>query len=270
MTGSQPYTDVQGTFTLPSLTTSETCDSFASEWVGIDGHGGSDLIQAGLDESAVALYGSNAGECDAPNGYYISVWWEILPQYPTEVLVPNWDDGSATNVTAGDQITVTIGQVSDSDCSPATQCWGIKVTDDTTGETFVTDQPYSGPGASAEWIVEDIDQPDNPDCTANPSPPPYECPMPDYTPAVQFTGLGITPSTYSNLYSETLVQDGEAVSTPSTLDDNYDFSVSYTGGTEGAPEGRGSGVIVTSHPLASVAPPPSHQGKPIVVHPTAR
>ena len=258
MTGSQAYTYVQGTFTVPSLTTSETCNSMAAQWVGIDGSGltggpgDQDLIQAGINETAVDL---TNGTCGAPNNFYISVWWEILPQYQTQVLIPSWDNGNpATDVSPGNQITVTIGQVSSSDCTSLSSgytCWGIEVEDDTTGETFITDQPYDGPGSSAEWIVEDPSQATNPNCTTNPNPPPYECPMPNYTPAVQFTGLDTTPSTYSNLYSETLVQNGVAVSTPSSLADNYDFSVSYTGSTQAAPEGSGSRLPITSYPLGT-------------------
>ena len=252
MTGSQQYSHVQGTFTVPSLTTGETCNSFMAEWVGIDGYNNQDLIQAGVNESAT---NPTTGTCNGPNTFFTSVWWEILPSYESEVLIPTWNDGSSASVKPGDQVTVTIGQVSNSHCPSGTsECWGIEVTDDTTGESFITDQPYNGPGASAEWIVEDIDQATNPACTTNPNPPPYECPMPNYTPSVQFTGLDITPSTYSNLYSESLVQNGLAVSTPSTLATNYDFSVSYTGGTQGAPEGSGGRLPITSHPLGSVVP----------------
>ena len=260
MTGSQPYTELQGTFTVPDLTTSETCDSKAVEWVGVDGSGltggpgDQDLIQAGIQESAT----DGNGACGAPDNYYISVWWEILPEYQTEVPITSWDNGDpTTDVQPGDQVTVTIGQVSARSCSSLPSgdtCWGIEVQDDRTGEVFITDQPYGGPGSSAEWIMEDPSQASNPDCTTNPSPPPYECPMPDYTPAVQFTGLGITPSTYNNLYEEVLVQNGQAVSSPSALDDNYDFDVSYTGGTQGSPEGSGSHLAITSHPLSGVVP----------------
>lgn len=227
----------------------------AAEWVGIDGWGGTpganDLIQAGINETAVDQAN---GTCGAPSNFYISVWWEILPQYQTEVLIPSWNDGSTATANPGDQITVTIGQVSSSDCTSLPSgytCWGIEVEDNTTGETFITDQPYDGPGSSAEWIVEDPSQATNPNCTTNPNPPPYECPMPAYTPAVQFTGLGATPNTYANLYSATLVQNGVAVSTPSQLANNYDFSVSYTGGAQAAPEGSGSRLPITSYPLGT-------------------
>ena len=250
MTGSQAYSHVQGTFTVPSLA-SESCNSFMAEWVGIDGYSNQDLIQAGVNESAT---NPATGTCDAPRRFYTSVWWEILPNYEYEVPIPTWANGSFATVSAGNQVTVTIGQVGGNYCpSETSQCWRIDVIDDTTGGTFVTYQPYSGPGASAEWIVEDIDQAGNTTCTANPNPPPYLCPMPNYTPAVQFTGLGFTPNTYSGLYSLTMVQK-VAVSAPSQLADNYDFSVSYVGGSQASPEGLGASLPITSHPLGSVAP----------------
>jgi hypothetical protein len=251
MTGSQAYSHVQGTFTVPSLTASESCNSFMAEWVGIDGYSNQDLIQAGVNESAT---NPATGTCDAPRRFYTSVWWEILPNYEYEVPIPTWANGSFATVSAGNQVTVTIGQVGGNYCpSETSQCWRIDVIDDTTGGTFVTYQPYSGPGASAEWIVEDIDQAGNTTCTANPNPPPYLCPMPNYTPAVQFTGLGFTPNTYSGLYSLTMVQK-VAVSAPSQLADNYDFSLSYVGGSQASPEGLGASLPITSHPLGSVAP----------------
>ena len=263
MTGSQGYTGVQGTFTVPSLATTETCGSIASQWVGLDGSrvsggpGDDDLIQAGVQESA----NGGQGTCGAPNNFSVSVWWEILPQFPSEVPVTYWDDGNpADDVKPGDQLTVTIDQVSNSTCSPASECWGIEVQDGTSGEVFVTDQPYSGPGSSAEWIVEDPSQATNAQCNTNPVPPPYECPMPEYTPAVQFMGLGTTPSEHSHLFKEILVQKGQPVSIPSTLDSNYNFDVSYTGATQNGPRGSASRLVVADHTLGSVVPPSGRFG----------
>jgi hypothetical protein len=50
--------------------------------------------------------------------------------------------------TAGDRVTVDIS-------GPATPgYWSISVTDDTNGQTFSTDQWYSGARISAEWATE--------------------------------------------------------------------------------------------------------------------
>jgi hypothetical protein len=255
MTGTQGYTGVQGTFTVPNLGTTETCDSIASQWVGLDGWGAANspgddgLIQAGVQESATG----GQGTCTVPNDFYVSAWWEIMPQYPSEVPVTYWDNGnSADDVKPGDQVTVTIDQVSASACSPASECWAIEVQDDTSGEVYMTDQPYGGPGSSAEWVVEDPSQATNPHCDTNPVPPPYECPMPEYTPAVQFTGVGTTPGGHTHLFKEILVQKGQPVSTPSPLSGNYNFDVSYTGGTQNGPQGPATRLAITDHPLGSL------------------
>ena len=44
-------------------------------------------------------------------------------------------------------MTVAINQVN------GTQ-WGITLTDNTNGQSFTTDQTYTGPASTAEWIVE--------------------------------------------------------------------------------------------------------------------
>jgi hypothetical protein len=263
MTGSQGYTGVQGTFTVPSLATTESCGSIVSQWVGLDGSrvaggpGDDDLIQAGVQESA----NGGQGTCGGPNNFSVSVWWEILPQFPSEVPVTYWDNGNpADDVKPGDQVTVTIDQVSNSTCSPESECWGIEVQDDTSGNVFMTDQPYSGPGSSAEWIVEDPSQATNAQCNTNPVPPPYECPMPEYTPPVQFTGLGTTPSEHGRVFKEILVQKGQPVSIPSALDNNYNFGVSYTGGTQSGARGSATRLVVAGHTLGSVVPPTSGFG----------
>ena len=44
-------------------------------------------------------------------------------------------------------MTISIGQLSGSQ-------WAMTLTDATNGESFTTDQTYTGPAATAEWIVE--------------------------------------------------------------------------------------------------------------------
>ncbi|MHB1526773.1 MAG: G1 family glutamic endopeptidase [Candidatus Dormibacteria bacterium] len=195
--GNGPYTAVQGTFNVPSIYASST-NTDTAEWVGIDGypHTNTSLIQAGIDEPYDA----------STNTYQIRAWWEILPAYPTMVLIPAVDMSVAT----GDSIAVTIGQVSGT-------VWGITVTDNTTGQTFTTDQTYTGPLASAEWIV--------------------EAPTTESTGTVRTLG-GYSPDvTFSNLRmagpeaaltDEIMVQNGVQVSTPSALTSSG-FNVAYTG-----------------------------------------
>ncbi|MGH7609380.1 MAG: G1 family glutamic endopeptidase, partial [Candidatus Dormibacteria bacterium] len=52
-----------------------------------------------------------------------------------------------TNLAPGDAITVTISHVSGTN-------WSIAVDDATQHETFITNQTYTGPAQSADWILE--------------------------------------------------------------------------------------------------------------------
>jgi hypothetical protein len=233
--GPQPYTSATGTFTVTSPTSSDTCDNVLGEWVGIDGAGGSqNLIQAGVGVY-VAKYAN--GQCDN-HAYGVYPWWEVISpnSTPPATAIINWDQGplagDPATVGIGDKVTVTLGQVADSACSPATECWQIEVTDDTTGGVYVTDQPYAGPGASAEWVVENPDQTSNADC------PDYNgvylCPPADFSPAVQWSGLSATPDAASGWTELSMTMPGcsgscQAVYQPSSISTSpsLGFSVGY-------------------------------------------
>ena len=194
--GDGPYTAVAGTFNVPNLYAAST-QTEAAEWVGINGVGlGTPLIQAG----AVETYQPST------NLVYTQAWWEILPTDPTMVLIP----GSSLYVVPGDQVTVTIEEVT-------ATIWGITLTDNTTGQTFTTDQTYTDSLASAEWIVEAP--------TAQPAGTVDT--LGDYAPAVTFSSLGVT-GTQTALDDWIMVQNGVQVSTPSALTSSG-FSVDYTG-----------------------------------------
>jgi hypothetical protein len=133
-----------------------------SEWVGVDGASSSDtaLIQAGVYES--------------PNpanlvGFDVQAWWEILPAAETDI--------TTVAVKAGDTISVTLWELT-------ATTWEINLTDVTNGQSFTTPpEQYSGPGSSAEWVVEADAQ-----CR-------FRChlsPLAPYSPAVVFNDLGMT------------------------------------------------------------------------------
>ncbi len=237
-TGALAATSVTGTFTVPELTYAASCNDAMAVWNGIDGYNNEYLIQAGVALQTVAPYGSTAGSC-TPGYYYIVPWWEVIT--PTnaapETYIETWDNGSQAVVNVGDQVTVTVYQVSSGE-------WNIILVDNTTGGTFDYYQyygsylSYAGPGASAEWIVEDTDQPSNPNCTW-PGSGFYLCPMPTYGPPVSFTG---TSFNFSGVYGATdqiymVDQIGNVVSQPSSLGTNGDFTVSYVGSGTNAPYG---------------------------------
>ncbi len=188
--GNGPYTSVTGTFNVPSLQSGVPCTAEMGEWVGIDGYSNSSLIQAGIGEY-----------CDPnnPSLFYIKPWWEILPALSNPI--------TSVSVAPGDQITVTIGQRSGT-------VWTITLTDNTNGETFTTYQTYTGPGSSAEWIVEAP-------TTANG----IQTTLAPYSPNVNFNSIRVTGS-YTTLTECIMVQNGYYVSTPSPLGSNG-FSVAY-------------------------------------------
>ncbi|WP_298210038.1 G1 family glutamic endopeptidase [Ferrimicrobium sp.] len=159
------FNAITGTFTVPTLSANQPayCDSgqatpgcSLSEWVGIDGATNSSLIQAGVE-----LTPQGNGST-----YQIFPWWEILPNVQTNV--------NTLSVNSGNQITVNIFKTTKANN------WEIQIINDSTGASFNTKQPYSGPGTSAEWITE------APSTTSN-----TILEVPTLSSPVTFTSLGI-------------------------------------------------------------------------------
>jgi hypothetical protein len=195
-----PYTVVKGTFTVPSPVAGTSPRAQVAEWVGVDGTSASDpsLIQAGVDEQA---------DPESPGGLDVAPWWEILPATATPI--------TTVPVSVGDEVTVTIWQVSGT-------TWEINLVDDNTGKGFSTPpEHYTGPGSTAEWVVEATAE-----CR-------FECrtaPLAPYSPAVSFTDLGMA-GPQKSLDEITMVQGPGTVSTPSAINPNG-FQVTYTGTRE--------------------------------------
>jgi hypothetical protein len=185
-----PYTEVEGTFTVPELT-SYVPDSIFAEWVGIDGfpNGNNSLIQAGFLEA-----------WQDSNTIVGGAWWEILPAPAT--FIPS----HTMSVNPGDQVSVAISQVSGSE-------WSIVLYDQTNEQSFSTEQSYDGPESSAEWIVEAP--------TANGA----QSTLAPYSPDVEFTSLAAVGSE-TNLWDVLMVQADEQVSTPSDMSSSG-FAVAY-------------------------------------------
>ena len=185
-----PFSQVMGTFTVPSLPAGTPRADQMSVWVGIDGgNGDNSLIQAGFNESP---------DSASPSGFVIQPWWEILPASETYI--------NSVDIAAGDTVTVAIEQVN------GTQ-WGITLTDNTNGQSFTTDQTYTGPASTAEWIVEAL--------TVNGG----VSTLAPYSPAVGFSDLGFVGSD-TTLEEVVMMQGGVQVSTPSVLTTDG-FDVAY-------------------------------------------
>jgi hypothetical protein len=192
-----PYTVVKGSFTVPSPAEGTPGGDQVSEWVGVDGMSASDssLIQAGVEEYPDPY---------DPAGFVVQPWWEILPAAETNI--------TTMTVNAGDDVTVTIWQVSGT-------TWEIRLVDDTTGQGFTTPpEQYTGPGSTADWVVEATTE-----CQ-------FQCQtsqLAPYSPPVSFSDLGMSGAPKS-LNEVTMVQGQGVVSTPSALSPDG-FTVSYTG-----------------------------------------
>ncbi len=177
--GSGPFTKVSGTFNVPGIG-AEPVSTDVSEWVGVDGITNSSLIQAGINEEY-----SNSN-----NQVQITAWWEILPAASTTI--------TSLDVSPGDSVTVSLQQLSAAE-------WAITVADNSTAHTFTTEQQYSGPQASAEWIVE------------APLVNSGEAVLAPYYPDVTFSSLSTSgPVNSADLFA--MVQNGSQVATPSLAD----------------------------------------------------
>jgi hypothetical protein len=124
--GTGAYHAITGAWTVTAVAKSRRA-TYSSSWIGIDGYNNSNLIQTGTE----ADYYNGSAHYDA--------WWEILPA--AETVIPS------ISVRPGDHMTADIHLLSGNS-------WSITIQDTTTGQSFTTNQTYSGPGTSAEWIEE--------------------------------------------------------------------------------------------------------------------
>lgn len=120
------YSSVTAQWSVQAVSPSRQ-PTYSSEWVGIDGFSNSSLIQTGTESD----YYNGAAHYDA--------WWEILPAPETPI--------SSFAVHPGDLMSATITKVSGTS-------WTITIRDITSNKSYTTQQTYTGPGTSAEWIEE--------------------------------------------------------------------------------------------------------------------
>jgi Peptidase A4 family len=209
ITGST-YTAVTGNWTVPSVAPSNTV-TYSAAWAGIDGFNNNSLIQTGTEQDnlfGIPRYGA---------------WWTTSAQGFAEQTITTGCTGSGScgRVVPGDRMTASInGSIGGA--------WTITLSDSTQSWSF-TEGPiaYSGPGTSAEWIME------------APSGLGGVLPLAHYSSPMTFD-----PGTVNNNANPTLVasnggemiQGRQVVSIPSGPDTDTDgFNMAYGSTAPGAP-----------------------------------
>jgi hypothetical protein len=138
----KPMNSVSAEWNVPSVTLADT-PQLSGDWIGIGGYEGKDpkgLIQIGTD--------SDTGLTD--NGVrvnYYDAFWECFPA-------------------AGEHIpgfTVNAGDAMQSSIVKQGTDWAMTLTDKTTGQNFQKTVACSPEPHTAEWIIENVAQPGQPD-----------------------------------------------------------------------------------------------------------
>lgn len=220
------FSDVTGTFVVPTITSLPvSCNDVASAWVGVDGGTSTDtwLLQVGVN---IGTENYQTGTCDTSK-VAVSPWVDILTpgnEAPATTEL-KWDagplSGEAATVSPGDKVRVTVQEVS-------TGVWQVTLDDLSTGGVWLQTVDWGGPGQTAEWVVEDPDQPDNPSCTYNPSGTNiYMCPLPAFS-QVSFSDLGASPGGSAASWEQSSVSGQDGSMTPGQLYADGAFDVSYS------------------------------------------
>jgi hypothetical protein len=143
-TTTHQYSAVTAVWDVPPvvLSSSDGATDYSSLWVGLDGDGTKDLVQAGTEQDAVDFFGTTFA------GYY--AWSELLPNQPTE--------NSVFDVNAGDEMDVEVWIGTGSGApNPNGSLGSFRIIDETQGEEARFDTALDGTkynGTEAEWIME--------------------------------------------------------------------------------------------------------------------
>jgi hypothetical protein len=143
----EPYDWVRGRWRVPAVT-GEIQKAYSAMWVGLDGDGTKDLVQAGTEGDAVTYHFPWFKLTIA--SYY--AWSEFLPQQPNSVQVGGFE------VRPGDDMLVEVW-IGDAGGSPSLSgSQGVFMfTNFTTGRSTTVYTPVGGtrvPGYAAVWIME--------------------------------------------------------------------------------------------------------------------
>ena len=96
---SPPYDWVKGAWSVPAVSGELGQTTYSALWVGLDGDGVADLVQAGTEQDCVLFLLPPATFITLSTFY---AWTEFLPQQPTEQIINNFP------VNAGDHIVTEV------------------------------------------------------------------------------------------------------------------------------------------------------------------
>ncbi|HUY63735.1 MAG TPA: G1 family glutamic endopeptidase [Acidimicrobiales bacterium] len=152
-TSSAPYTSVGATWTVPTVSPSESA-TYSATWAGIDGF---DRSKATNDSSAgdsnYPLIQAGTEQDSRYNLTSYAAWW-------TTSGFRYIEQPTGEPVRPGDVMALTICKVGMGGCQPtpgstcSSSCWAISLRDVSFPWTFRRTVSYSGTGASVEWIME--------------------------------------------------------------------------------------------------------------------
>ena len=120
------FTQVSATWSVPQFAPDSPAGADAI-WVGIGGVHGSDLIQAGTQETV-----SGRGTTD------YSAWVETLPEASRPLPLP---------ISAGDSVSISLEEQGNGN-------WLISFLNNTSGRSYQLTIAYASSRSSAEWVVE--------------------------------------------------------------------------------------------------------------------
>ena len=120
-------TEVQGTWTVPSVSASESTDTYSSNWIGIDGYSDNTVEQTGTEHDMT------------PDGPVYYAWFEMYPKSGYRIL--NFP------VEPGDTITAEVRYAGNNR-------YRLTISNLSRNATFSTTQRTKARRQSAEWIVE--------------------------------------------------------------------------------------------------------------------
>ncbi len=138
------YDWVTGAWNVVSVTGEANTNTDSSTWIGIDGDGTTDLVQAGTEQEAFGTGGTLVTTYRA--------WTQFLPQEATESIISNF------TVNPGDQIFVEVSMGSAGGSLSLSGPFGVFLVSDLTTSTSTYIYTPIGSttvgGSEAEWIME--------------------------------------------------------------------------------------------------------------------